>query len=262
MDYGKLAYLKAVDLENRRTQTSGLHVRCLKRRALAAGENELFKVDGNGEIAVFINASTCVVAFVDGAEVCRGEHIFFKINDGGVVTVKNEQSIDEVAIMIIGDIGDYEDNGIAYADINGDTIGYVICDDVKASAYKATLPDLSPQIISDGEYIQGDICAYKDGFILAFVDKDGTVSIMNEREKHNYFLNAQKVAVSYDDVLTVAYIKDGKLYYFKGAFGDDIADLKKVAFKGFVDDVRVVKRSSDLLFSSDGKCYIKRMSWQ
>lgn len=260
MDYGKLAYLKAVDLENRKTESGRSNVCYFTFKNLNKGRIEIAELSGSGDAAVFVNCSEKAVFYVDGVRVTEGDSVFFKVNGGGKITAECEQDIEELCFLAIGDIASYERSGTAYADCLGDRIGYLLCDNGRVRAYVMSLPSLALSEIFDGNYAQGDIAATDDGFILALVDDTGAITVVKDGASQKYYLGAQKVAIDNDAGLTIAYIKDGEAYYFCGEFGDPISKLNKIGFGGHIDDVRFVKKGGGMLFTSGGKCYIKEVN--
>ncbi len=264
MDYGKLAYLKAIDLEERKGDGGKVNICYFTLRDIEPGEREVTEITSEGDAAVFINCSAQAVFYVNGTETCKGRNVFFRVNGRGKITVKSDIKVERLDFMAIGDVTDYVRSSRAYADCDNDKIGYVICESGRAEAYIASLPMLIPSkmaFTTENEFIQGDICASKDGFIWAFVDKQGAISTFRGEERYNYNVKAEKVAVSYDLGLTIAYIANGVLYYFfVGEFGSPVALWNKVKFGGYIDDVRLTKKGSGLLFSSGGKCYIQELN--
>ncbi len=261
MDYGKLAYLKAIDLEMRKFKGENVNICYLTLRNISPGEREVTEITGKGDAAVFINCSDEAAFYVNGTEVCKGKNVFFRVKGGGKITLKSDFDVRKLDFMAIGDIDDYKRSSRAYVDYANDKIGYVLCENGRAEAFVSSLPMLVPsKMVFDAidEFTQGDVCASDDGFIWAFVGQ-GRLSTFRGNECYYYNVKAEKVAINYDYVLTIAYIDDGVLHYIIGEFARPMSS-GKVKFNGKIDDVRFVKKGSGLLFSSGGKCYIKELN--
>lgn len=265
MDYGKLAYLKAVDLEGRLCgdKKSQFCVVTAKVDSLKSGTNEVISLEGSGDVAVIAKVSDAADFYVDGVKAASGNgDVFFKITDGGKITVNGENEIASLSLMAMGNISASELPGSLYVDYNGQRVCYVICDKGVCSAYVTETSEFMPQKTSEGSYVQGDVCSYGKDFLLAFLNSDGSVKLVYSGNEYVYNLCAQKVAVNADDFsIRLAYIKSGSLYYIEfEKLGSPLPQPKQVAYRGYVDDVRFVRKSTKLLFSSGGKCYIKELN--
>lgn len=261
MDYGKLAYLKAVDLEDRfsaqkRTASSVSVVEFDYLPSVC----DIIEISGNGDIAVIVNSSHSATFFVDGLKVCEGNNVFFKLDGSGKISARSANGIDKLRLMAIGDTVISERAGFMYADYNGRKIAYLICENGNVKAYIANSDDFMPSMTFEGAYVQGDICAYRSDFIMALIDSFGTITLMSDGKSKAYSLGADKVAIYADDKkITVVYLKKGKMYYFEIDGIECAFSMQKIDFSGYVDDIRFVKKSGKLLFSADGKCYIRDM---
>ncbi len=263
MDYGKLAYLKAVDLEDKLgyMRSEKFCVTTIELNELVAGENFLAQIDGDGDIAVFVSASSVGTFFVDGVKVCEGADVFFKMTDGGELTAVFSEEHTKVRIMALGDITAAETSGKLYADYDENEISYLVCDRGTVKAYKSPKLSFEPRLLFETKGLQGDVCEYKKEFVFAILSEDGSVALRKGDIEKAYPLGASAVAISGGNYsLMVAYVSKGRLYVFElGDVGEEIASQSNVYFTGAVDDVRFVKKGSKVLFSSGGKCYAKEL---
>ncbi|MCH5163999.1 MAG: hypothetical protein J1F36_03195 [Clostridiales bacterium] len=261
MDYGKLAYLKAIDLEDRFniSKSGGFSVSVLEQNNIPSGSSSIAEIEGSGDIAVFINCTDSATFYVDGVKICDGSNVFFKLIGGGKISAQSD-GIEKLRLLALGNVVSYERAGYGYADYNGSTIGYLLCEQGKAKAYTATVTNFKPTKIFEGDFTQGDISAFGSGFIMAFVDSNGNIVTVMDGKRHIYSVGAQRVAINADSVITIAYVKNGELFYFAlNGFGEEIAAIDRINYNGYIDDVRFIKKSGKLLFSSGGKCYIKEL---
>jgi len=137
MDYGKLAYLKAVDLEDRlgKKEKNKFTVSTVTYSDLPKGTFAVASVHGEGDIAVMIQCSSSASFFVDGTKICEGVSAFFKVNGSGNVSVECNEVIKSLRIMAIGNVIALEHSGTSYADYNDTHISYVVCDRGRVKAY-------------------------------------------------------------------------------------------------------------------------------
>ncbi|MBR2967467.1 MAG: hypothetical protein IKC35_01655 [Clostridia bacterium] len=264
MDYGKLAYLKAVDLEDilSNNSASSFGVVTTELKNLRSGINSVCTILGKGEIAAYAISSVSADFFVDGIKVCSGSNVFFKIVDGGEITVSCNQAISELRFMAIGNVNSSEVAGSVYADYNGDTLCYLVAEGGTVSVFTTNVGLFSPTLIFEGNYIHGDVCAYKNGFLICVVDSGGMVKMFTTSGlTHAYYLDASKVAIQADDfAIRIAYLKNGGLYYMELEDFDSLLPLeRRISYSGYIDDLRFVRKSTKLLFSSGGKCYAKEL---
>lgn len=261
MDYGKLAYLKAVDLEDRlgKQKSENFGVTVCELNDLPSGVSQVARIYGSGDIAVFVRSSQSAAFYVDGVKICEGDNVFFKLIGGGEITATSE-GIQKLRLMAIGNVTSTYRSSMLYADFNEAVVAYLVCNQGKVYGYM--LEEGLPEKFFEGNYKQGDICAYKSGFIMALVDENGMITTAtSDGKSHSYDVGASCVAINADDYgITVAYIKGGELYYFElSEFGMGKTAEQKIVFAGAIDDVRFVKKSSKLLFSCANKCYIKEI---
>ena len=260
MDYGKLAYLKAVDLENRLgvSGKSGFTVSVIELRDLPSGTCDVAEISGRGDVAVFIVTTENATFYANGVRICEGKDVFFKLEGGGKVTAESS-GIAKLRLIALGDVAVAERPGSLAADENESEIAYVICEQGRADAFTLSKDSLQSQLLFSGDYLSGDVCAHDGSFTFAFINIAGTVILRRGDAQQSFYLGADKVAITADEfAFTVAFTKGGELYYFElGKIGDSIRTIDKVNFSGFIDDVRFVKKSNKLLFSSGGKCFVK-----
>lgn len=262
MDYGKLAYLKALDLEGRLgIKDNKFSVWQSGQKSIPSGEAVIAEIHGNGDIAVFIRASGKGVFYSDGAKVGEGDSLFFKLTGGGKISVKSD-GIAELDILAIGNILSSEGASYMFADYNGDFLAFVTLEDGKFTAYFAHSEYFSPSNLFEGSCVHCDVCSFEDTFLFAFAGGDGKVEMIAlDGRTRTLELGAQRIALTADDNgILGAYTKKGELYFFVLKRFEDEATPVKLLFNGAVDDVRFVKKSNKLLFSSGGKCYIKELA--
>lgn len=264
MDYGKLAYLKAVDLEERlgKEKSSDFGITVKEFCDLPSGRQQLMKIYGEGEIAVFINSTQSGVFYVDGVKISEGDNVFFKLTDGGEIAVESS-GIAKIRVMIIGNIISSENPGTLFADYNGSMVMYIVFN--QGIATMKYFEDSEHYQILTGPYYQGDVCLFDDyNFLVALIDETGHLEIICSNGTSNvYEIRASRVAVSADaSLIRIAFIRDGELYYsdLKDLSSDTLVETK-IPFPGVIDDVRFVKKSGKLLFSSGGKCYVKDLGF-
>lgn len=101
MDYGKLAYLKAVDLEGR-SLNNGISINYLTLKNVAEGECEIADLMGGGDVAVFINSSAEATFYHNGEELVTGKNVFFKVSGGGKITAKSDVTVERLDLMVLG----------------------------------------------------------------------------------------------------------------------------------------------------------------
>lgn len=262
MDYGKLAYLKAVDLEDRlniqKVESNSVRVEEYKNLPPMC---ELTEISGTGDLAVFILCSQSAVFYVDGIRLCEGSNTFFKLSGGGMLTAKSETGIDWLRLMVIGNMVVSDRASSVFADYCDGNIQYMICENGRVSVYASPVNPFMPQKLFEQAGTNGDVCTYRGGFITAVL-ASGNITLRSSSGESSYLVGAEKVAISADDYyIIVAFLKDGKIYYFELNSPTQPAPVtQRAEFAGYVDDVRFVKGSARLLFSSGGKCYVKDIS--
>lgn len=264
MDYGKLAYLKAVDLEDRlgKKDKNKFSVSMVTYNDLPKGETNIASVQGEGDIAVMIESSAAASFFVDGTKVCDGSSVFFKISGGSTISLVCKEAIKSLRVMAIGNVFAFEHSSISYADYNDTHISYVVCDQGRVKAYITPIGKLEEMLVLDEAFVQADVASYEDGFIYTLLDEQGGIKIILPNGKFYYYaLRADKVSVcTQGGRLIIAYVSKGKLYYYAVSSIDQLGeDFFRVHYSGYVDDVRLVKKSGWILFSSGGKCYAKEL---
>lgn len=264
MDYGKLAYLKAVDLEERlvKKSTADFGVATTELKNLSSGSNRVISLSGKGDIAVFAKCSVVADFFVDGVKVCSGSDVFFKVVDGGDISVECSQQISTLRVVAIGNVTSSEPVGELYADYNGRTFCYLELENGKATVFTSDASSFNPALVMQEHCVSGDVCAYGSSFLICLLFDDGTLKTISlDGREHLYHIDATKVAVQSDSYsIKIAYIKDGELYYMElRDFASHLPTPIKVSYGGYVDDVRFVRKSTKLLFSSGGKCYVKEL---
>lgn len=261
MDYGKLAYLKALDLEGRLgIKYEGFNVWHMDRFDIPSGRNFLCDIDGSGEIAVFVESDTYVDIYVDDALAASGKNLFF-VYGGGNIYVESEAPIGKLRIMALGNVKSDIKLGLVRADILGDNIAYVINDNGTAKGYVYSISSKELTDLSVEGYLQGDVCALNDDLLFAYVARDGKVDLYEASgKKYTYDLGAKSVAVSYcEGSIYVAFVKNGTIYYFVLGSPGDACSPVKLAFNSFVDEVRLTKRGTGLCFFAGKKCYFKEL---
>lgn len=261
MDYGKLAYLKVADLEGRLSidNDDSFKVSVLRFKDLGAGKTQIASVVGNGDIAAFINSSSSAEFFVDDIKVCEGANVFFKMNSNGQITAYSD-GIEKLDIMLIGNIEYVEKPSLIQADYNGDNIAYFVCENGVVQGFGSRIDKFTPIKFIDEEGAHVDICAYQNEFLFGIVLFDGTVNLYVTSGESKFFdLGATRIALNADKYgITVAYLKNGELYYFTMAnINAQPSEHIKLNFKGVIDDLKFVKKGSKILFSSGEKCFIK-----
>lgn len=264
MDYGKLAYLKAVDLESRLSSIGRgdkIAVSVAELKDIPSGKSDVAVIEGTGDIAVFASCSCEAVFYVGGVRVCEGKDVFFKIAESGKISVSSETPIASLRILALGYIAYSDVPTEVQADCNGKRVGYVVCGNGRVSAYISAIEPFEPAEYFVGDFVQGDICLRGGKVILAFVNSKGAIVIFEEGRRYFYHAQAEKVAINADDFsVTVAYLSGGQLYYFAvDKLWDPRPRPTPLGYSGFIDDFKLVKRDKTLVFSSGGKCYVKEL---
>ncbi|MBR2970190.1 MAG: hypothetical protein IKC48_00090 [Clostridia bacterium] len=264
MDYGKLAYLKAVDLEDRlgKKEKNNFTVSVLTYSDLVAGKNTIANLQGEGDIGVMIQSSGSASFFVDDAKVCEGTSVFFRINGSGTVSVESSNAIQGLRFMAFGNMIACEHSCVSYADYNDTHISYVICDQGRVRAYITPIGKPDERLVFDEAFVQADVASYEEGFLYTLLDENGRIKIVLPNGQTRYLdFGVERVSVcTYGGRLIVAYVKKGKLYYQAVSAIDQLyGEYYRVHYAGYVDDVRLVKKSGWILFSSGGKCYAKEL---
>lgn len=261
MDYGKLAYLKALDLEGRLgIKKENFGVWYADYRNLPAKMTFVTQIESSGDVAVFIRASASADFYVDAKKVGSGQNVFFLYN-GGSIYVDCKEVIKELSIIAIGNVKSAVKLGIANADLSGEYIAYVINENGETKGYLYHIATATNEDVGLDGFSQGDVCVYNGNFLFIGVTPDGTLYMYStDGQMHSYDLGAKCAAVSAcGDEIYVAYVQKGALFYFVlNHFGDDCSPVK-LMFNGSVDEVRLSKRGSGLCFSSGGKCYFKEL---
>ncbi len=260
MDYGKLAYLKALDLESRLgIKRENFGVWYATKALIPSGRTFLAEIEGEGDIAVFIYSPIEADFFVGDTLVASGKNVFFVYNGGGIY-VSSAQPIEKLFIMALGNVRSAVKPGMACADMNNFTIAYVINQNGTASSYFYIIGSEPVDLHTEG-YVQGDVCAYEEGFLFALTDPSGRVDLVTENGNGaSYDLGARSVAISNcEDGIYLAYTKKGALYYtVLKKLGDKCSPVR-LNYNGSIDELRLTKGGAGLCFSSGGKCYFKEL---
>ncbi len=262
MDYGRLAYLKALDLEGLLSVDKD-RFGVWQNDLVDIGSGRVFvaQIDGRGDIAVFIESSSEADFYVDENKVASGKNVFFRIGAGSKIYAQSS-GIEKLHIMALGRVASIDSSALINADMYADDIFFIVNQNGRAVVYvyNTTWNSLSNQNYSS-KYVYGDVCQWGDSVFYALLTANGNLEIGDWQGARLLELGASKVAISgCDDGLYLAYLKGGELYFFLiEKLSSDISPVK-LDFTGTIDDIRMVKKGSGLLFSSNGRCFFKDLN--
>lgn len=261
MDYGRLAYLKVLDLEGRLDADKD-RFGVWQNDFIDIGSGKAFvaQIDGRGDIAVFIESSAEADFYVDEKKVASGKNVFFKLAAGSKIYAQSN-GIEKLHIMALGRVAAIDNSALINADMISDYIFFIVNQNGRATGYSYHTILHSLSDLRFIPYAYGDVCEWGDGILYAFVTDSGNIEVGDGQKGRLFELGASKVAISScDDGLYLVYLKGSELYYFMiDNLNSDFSPVK-LDFTGKIDDIRMVKKSSGLLFSSNGRCFFKELN--
>lgn len=288
MDYGKLAYLKAEELEQRLLnfgrdeESRSLHISATLNGA--SGYIPIAIVSGTGSVGyvakVYAAQSVGKKAGISVGGVVSGEA---EVNDNGeaivigcavlgggeTVGLNTDAEVDRVEIVFCGNASvaarAIEVDAVGLDDTAGiitSSIGKVRLTIADASALNKGVDAAEGKVAGFGT--SAAIAAYSDCFIIAYAnesgitvakaDKSGLISEIHEIAIEG---NITDVAVGrMDSRLVIAYIVDGEIAY--GNYDADTGILFGGSRSGIrADKVMLCGEENFLIFSAGGKCFLK-----
>ena len=135
MDYGRLAYLKVLDLEGRLDADKD-RFGVWQNDFIDIGSGKAFvaQIDGRGDIAVFIESSAEADFYVDEKKVASGKNVFFKLAAGSKIYAQSN-GIEKLHIMALGRVAAIDNSALINADMISDYIFFIVNQNGRATGY-------------------------------------------------------------------------------------------------------------------------------
>lgn len=256
MDYGKLAYLKASDIEAlvSKIRQDDKGISCVTKQDVY-GETAIGTCY-NGVVIAF--ASESVDYYVGNVKVFSGSGFAAFKADGDVTVGGTAQKL--TVVMFNGSLID--GGCMLYADHDDEKsqVAYII-KDTELCLYLSADYNFNPSVAAYIEGKQADVTCYDGEFVVVSANENyikvmGLTSGLCRRFPYQ----ADKVAAVGGKTLTVAYLKNGKVKYFAlDAIDGNPSEEKSVELSG-VSDVRAIKGGDGFVICAGGVCYVKRLA--
>ncbi|MFR7933312.1 MAG: hypothetical protein ACLU3R_04095 [Acutalibacteraceae bacterium] len=256
MDYGKLAYLKASDLEAlmEKSRESDRGICCVSKENVA-GSVSIGTCYGGTVIAFSENGT--LDYYVGGVKVSSSGG-FAAFNADGDVTVKG--AADKLTVVMFnGEIQESQSKMFADELTEKSLVAYVINED-EPTLFVSADYDFAP-VSQPVEGHIADVVSYNGEFVVVSV-ADGYIKVLGVTSGicRRFPFEADAVAALSGNFLTIAYLKNGVVKYFSiENLDDEPGKSMRIELSG-VSDVRAVKGGDGFVLRAGGTCYIKRLS--
>lgn len=286
MDYGKMAYLKAEELEARiSTSARRQSQRFFRARPFQTFNDKKTLLSYSGGafaviVTVCINSqggrAYLAVGGLRAAEnefaPGRTERTFMAASAGtGRLTLINDTLknavLERYEVLFVGDEPDVsEDGGSCALARSGADYALATAADCDVDVVKCDSRFVKSVTLKAGRGEYADVCACGDGFYIVYGDVYGVLwgvaadSGLNVLSRNFLGENVGKLSVAaYEDFIAVAFVQDGRAKYFTTAFPNGVrSDVLDVEFNGTVQGVKLVKGAAApaLLIESSGKVFL------
>ena len=297
MDYGKLAYIKAEELEKRLVKTNTARITCSDYTAsptfdFSTGKSYgISAISANGTITVMAvmtvqgNGANGQLKLYLGEDLLSSQQVVITSDESQTViftrainlyeekilSVKGEglnATLKSVQVVLIGEKADMRTNlNSSAVDKLNQTWMLIDCknDRVRIFPFSENDFNLNTEVFVGGGKAC-DICAGAEGFIVAYIDDAGntvlakvsTTNLVTDYTVCGTGASACAICKNLDKYILCEII-DGKVYYSKVEPDLSCSDRSEVPTPFKIDGISFVKNSSTpmLVLYSDGRSYLK-----